>query len=152
MLRSPTLPAISAGLMTLLALGIGAAAEHHKGAKLFSIPPGPAETTLNEWSRQSGIQVLFDCPLVQNYRTRAVAEAFTPLDALGAMLRDTPLTFSVVNDRTIAVIVGTQYCEPWLADAAPLPPCVQMPGVAALQFSSAHNDVVHTHGSKKGDL
>ncbi len=111
--------------MTLLALSIGSAAEHHRGAKLFNIPPGPAGLRLVEWSRQAGLQVAFDFTTVQHYRTRGIAAAFTPLDALGAMLRDTPLTYDVVNRRTINVSVGTQVCEPWLADAATLPPCVQ---------------------------
>lgn len=127
MLRSPTKLVISTSLLALLALSIGSAAEHHRGAKLFSIPPGPAARGLSEWSNQAGLQVLFDFTLVEHMRTRGIAAAFTPLDALGAMLRDTPLTYGVVNHRTVAVIVGTQYCEPWLADAAPLPPCVQMP-------------------------
>lgn len=132
MLRSPTVPAISAGLLTLLALGIGSAAEHHKGAKLFSIPPGRADFAINEWSRQARLQVLFDFALAERFRTRGIYSAFTPLDALGAMLRDTPLTYGIVNENTVAVFEGMQYCEPWLADAAPLPPCVQMRGLATL--------------------
>ncbi len=127
MLRSPTQPAISAGFLALLALSIGSAAEHHQGAKLFSIPPGFAVKTLDEWSKQAGLQVLYDFKLVEHMRTRGIANAFTPLDALGAMLRDSPLTYTIVNRKTIALIIGTQYCEPWLADYAPLPPCVQMP-------------------------
>jgi hypothetical protein len=118
--------------LTLLALGIGSAAEHHKGAKLFSIPPGRAAITLNEWSRQARVQVLFDFASIERFRTRGIYSAFTPLDALGAMLRDTPLTYDMVNENTVSVVEGTQYCEPWLADAAPLPPCVQMPGLATL--------------------
>lgn len=128
MLRSPTKPVITAGFLSLLALSIGSAAEHHKGAKLFSIPPGPAAITIDEWSRQAGLQVLFDYTLVEHMRTRGIADAFTPLDALGAMLRDLPVTYSIVNRRTVAVIIGAQYCEPWLADDAPLPPCEQSPG------------------------
>lgn len=107
MLRSPTKQSGQAGSLVLLALAIGAAPAHSDSALLFSIPGGQASQTIKEWSRQAGLQVLFDMETAQRYRTRGVASAFTPLDALGEMLRDTPLTFDVVNPRTVSVRFGT---------------------------------------------
>lgn len=117
-----------AGFSTLaLAWGNAAAAD---GEALISIPPGNAIDTLLEWTDQTGIQLLDDFSVVKLWRTRGVAGTLRPLDALGMMLRDTPLTYEVANAYTVYVIPGTQYCQPWLSpEVAPLPPCVQMPAV-----------------------
>lgn len=126
MLITQTHRSLVAGFSTLaLALGNPAAAE---GERLFSIPPGNAIDTLNTWTDQSGIQILFDFPTAQPWRTHGVVGTLRPLDALSIMLRDTPLTYEIGNPRTVYVIPGSQYCQPWLKPAyAPLPPCVQMP-------------------------
>lgn len=127
MLEHPTQPAIRAGFLVTLALSIGAAPAYCGDAVLYSIPPGWAPQTLNEWARQTHVQVSLDSKEMQHYRTRGIAATFRPLDALGAMLRDTPFTYHVINARTVAIIPGQHYCQPWLAEEAPLPPCVQMP-------------------------
>ncbi len=96
--------------------------------RYFFIPSGDATATIRQWAWQSGLQVLFDWPSTAPYRTRAVDNRFGALDALGAMLRDTPLTYARVNARTLAVIIGAQYCQPWQdPHSAPLPPCEPMP-------------------------
>lgn len=131
MLGSPTRTTLKAGLLTL-ALGIGATA-HGQGERLFSIPPGTLSGTALEWSYQAGIQVLFDSAAFATVRTRGVVGALSPLDALGAMLRDSPLTYAVVNRKTVAVVPGSQYCRPWIdPQYAPLPPCV--PGLEGVRL------------------
>jgi hypothetical protein len=127
MFWSPTYSARPAGFLALLALAIGADPAHSEGAQLFNIPPGPAMDALDQWSRQTHIQVLYDFHVVKHYRARGVGFAYRPLDALGAMLLNTPLAFDVINDHTVSVILGGQYCEPWLGAHSPLPPCEQMP-------------------------
>jgi hypothetical protein len=123
MLRTPTHPAFVAGFATL-ALAIGAAPEAAEGERLYSIPPGLAQLTVNEWSFQSGLQVLFDFTALAGVRTRGVVGTLTPLDALGALLRDTNFTYGIANSRSVVVVPGTQWCRPWLGADAPLPPCV----------------------------
>lgn len=122
MLRTPTHSAFVAGFTTL-ALAIGAP-EAAEGERLYSIAPGLAQLTVIEWSNQSGLQVLFDFTALAGVRTRGVVGTFTPLDALGAMLRDTNITYSLVNSGHVAVVPGSQWCRPWLGADAPLPPCV----------------------------
>lgn len=126
MITHQTVRPFLAGFSTL-ALAIGNAAAAH-GELLISIPPGNAQDTLLIWTDQTGLQILYDAPVVAHWRTRAAVGSLTPLDALGLMLRDTALTYEPADNRTVYVIPGSQYCQPWLsADLAPLPPCVQMP-------------------------
>ncbi len=110
-----------------LALGLGVPALG--GELLISIPPGAATRTLNEWSYQTGFQVLFDFRVVHGVRTHGVAGTWRPLDALAAMLRDTGITYDPTDNRTVAVIPGTLsgYCLPELGALAPLPPCRPLP-------------------------
>lgn len=126
MLTTLTRRSFTAGFSTLaLAFGKVAAAQ---GALLIAIPPGNAGNALIEWNEQTGIEVLYDYEVVNPWRTRGAVGTLTPLDALGLMLRDTPLAYEVISPRVVAVKPGTRYCEPWLSpQIAPLPPCVQLP-------------------------
>lgn len=58
---------------------------------------------LNEFSRQSDLQVLFDFNIVRGMNTHAVSGDFDASTALTAMLKDTNLVFDFVNDRTLTV-------------------------------------------------
>lgn len=128
MARIHTRRSFAAGLSALVfVVGRARAAD---AVRAFSIPAGQAVLALCEWSRITDIQVIFDFESLLPYRTRAVVGSFTVLDALGAMLRDTPLTFDIVNPRLVDVMIGTQYCQPWQNPKwAPLPPCMQMPAM-----------------------
>ncbi len=99
--RVQSLPVLAAFILwTLLALPRTAA-----GAPLveFHIAPGEATLTLNEFSRQANLQLLFDFLIVRGRLTRAVEGSFEPRDALRRMLANTGLTFDFVNERTLAV-------------------------------------------------
>lgn len=72
-------------------------------ARDFDIDAGQATLTLNEFSRQSDLQVLFDFNALKERRTRQVRGNLTPQEALAQMLGDTDLTFDFVNERTLAV-------------------------------------------------
>jgi hypothetical protein len=88
------------------------------------IPAGPLGYTVNEWSRQSDFQVLFDFQSYAYVKTNAVRGRYLSLIALRVMLRGTGLGFEVINNRTVGVInVGPIQCHPELAEKAPLPPC-----------------------------
>src|SRR6202043_2567107 len=69
----------------------------------FHIEAGDAALTLNEFSRQSTLQLLFDYNIVRGRKTRAVSGEYAATAALEQMLADTGLVFDFVNDRTLAV-------------------------------------------------
>lgn len=69
----------------------------------FHIEAGDAALTLNEFSRQAGLQLLFDFSVVRGRTTQAVKGPYEPRDALRRMLASTGLTFDFVNPRTLAV-------------------------------------------------
>lgn len=75
----------------------------------FHIEAGDATLTLNEFSRQSSLQLLFDYNVVRGRKTRAVSGEFEPSMALKQMLEDTGLVFDFVNDRTLAVTVSNHH-------------------------------------------
>src|ERR1700730_13830792 len=69
----------------------------------FDLEAGDASVMLNEFSRQSDLQVLFDFNLLRGMKTHAVDGDLDPSIALKSMLKGTNLIFDFVNDRTLAV-------------------------------------------------
>jgi iron complex outermembrane receptor protein len=69
----------------------------------FHIAAGDATLTLNEFSRQAHVQLLWDFNVVKGRVTQAVDGLYEPRDALRHMLGNTGLVFAVVNERTLAV-------------------------------------------------
>lgn len=69
----------------------------------FQIASGAASYTLNEFGRQSGIQLLFDFVTTGVRTTRSIEGKYEPRDALRKMLEGTDLDFAFVNERTLAV-------------------------------------------------
>lgn len=72
-----------------LALSASHAAEEVR--KLFNVPAGPAETTLKQFSEQSGHGVIFVTSAVQGIETRAVQGELAVREALDLMITGTPL-------------------------------------------------------------
>lgn len=73
------------------------------GLQHFDLAAGDAALMLNEFGRQSGLQVMFDFELPRGMKTGAVRGDFSAADALKQMLKGTPLRFEFVNERTLAV-------------------------------------------------
>jgi iron complex outermembrane receptor protein len=69
----------------------------------FDLEAGDASLQLNEFSRQSDLQVLFDFNILRGMKTRAVSGDLDPAIALKSMLKGTNLVFDFVNDHTLAV-------------------------------------------------
>jgi iron complex outermembrane recepter protein len=67
------------------------------------IDAGGAASTLNEFSRQSGLQLLFDYNIVRGLKTRALSIDADACGALTNMLAGTKLVFDYVNAHTLAV-------------------------------------------------
>src|SRR5580700_1206401 len=55
----------------------------------FELEAGDASVMLNEFSRQSDLQVLFDFNILRGMKTRAVSGDFDPSAALKSMLKGT---------------------------------------------------------------
>jgi len=94
-------PAIAALLLGVLLAGARPALAA-PGVE-FHVPAGDASRTLNEFSRQAGLQLLFDYTVVRGRPTQAVEGWYEPRDALRRLLGDTGLTFTLVNEHTLAV-------------------------------------------------
>jgi outer membrane receptor protein involved in Fe transport len=91
-------------LILVLVLGFGAVHAIAAGPRRnFQIEAGDASVMLNEFSRQSDLQVLFDFNVLMGMQTRAVRGNLQASDALTAMLAGTGLVFEFVNDHTLAV-------------------------------------------------
>ena len=96
------LPGLLSGLLLALLLSLPARAAS-PAALEFHIRSGDVTLTLNEFSRQANLQLLFDFGIVRGRTTRAVDGYFEPRDALRRMLLSTGLELYFVNERTLAV-------------------------------------------------
>ena len=67
------------------------------------IDAGNATSTLAEFVRQTGLQLLFEADAISHCTTHAVDGHFEPVEVLRLMLEGTGLTFELINDRTISI-------------------------------------------------
>jgi len=67
------------------------------------IDVGEAQNTLNEWSRQTDLQVLFDFNRLRGIWTNKVVCDCTAAESLQQLIRHLGLTYDFVNPRTVAV-------------------------------------------------
>jgi hypothetical protein len=72
----------------------------------FHIEAGDAALTLNEFSHQSSLQLLFDYNIVRGRKTQAVSGEYEAPAARAQMLADTGLVFDFVNERTLPQTFG----------------------------------------------
>jgi iron complex outermembrane recepter protein len=86
-----------------LALLVSFPARATQKMQTFHIEAGDATLTLNEFSRQSSLQLLFDYNIVRGRKTRGISGEYEASAALRQMLAETGLVFDFVNDRTLAV-------------------------------------------------
>jgi iron complex outermembrane receptor protein len=100
---SPNAVSLYLGGLIALALLLSLPARAATKLHTFHIEAGDATLTLNEFSRQSSLQLLFDYNIVRGRKTRAVSGEYEASAALRQMLVDTGLVFDFVNERTLAV-------------------------------------------------
>jgi iron complex outermembrane recepter protein len=91
----------------------------------FYIEEQPLIAALNDWSKQSGLQVVWPSRNHTQYgNTLLLQGTFAPMQALELLLRNSGLTYSMINERTVVIreqmpqassAVGTQ--KFWLAAA-----------------------------------
>ena len=81
----------------------GAAAYASEALKRpFDLAPGAAETSLKQFSLQSGLEVLFISESVASVRTNAVKGSYTPREAIDLMLAKTQLI--AVQDKATGAL------------------------------------------------
>jgi hypothetical protein len=78
------------------------ASERHRKLRV-RIDAGNATSTLAEFVRQTGLQLLFDADAISHCTTHAVDGHFEAVEVLRRMLEGTGLTFEFINDRTISI-------------------------------------------------
>lgn len=90
----------SAFAQSVQAQGVNAPA-----ARSFNIPAQPLTNALNQFGRQSGLQVAFPAEASQGVRSNAVVGSFTPQEALAQLLQGTGVSYRITSQGT-AVIGG----------------------------------------------
>jgi TonB-dependent siderophore receptor len=87
----------------VLALAGALGAQGAETATKFDISPQPIGDALNQFARQTGLQVVIDPQEGRGVVAREVVGSFTPSEALAKLLANTGLTFSFLNERTVSV-------------------------------------------------
>lgn len=119
----------------------------------FDVAVGTAPATLLDFGRQAGLQLLFDFESVKQVETRAVAGQLEPAVALTEMLRGTGLTFSMVNDRTVAVKSNRLAASHLSANGAgPLAVAASVESSATEESGPKSTKLPATKDSAQGDL
>jgi len=97
--RSRHLISLTPLFFALTSINVEAAGPHRH----FDLDAGDASLMLNEFSRQSDLQVLFDFNILRGMKTQAVTGDLDASAALKGILKGTNLVFDFVNDHTLAV-------------------------------------------------
>lgn len=93
--------AVLAGLLCALALQ---SARSAAPAYTLHIESQALDTALQEFARQTGMQVLFFSRLTEGRRSRALDGKYSLDAALSALLSQANLTYRIVNARTIEIV------------------------------------------------
>jgi hypothetical protein len=72
----------------------------------FSVPAGRAEDTLEVFSEQSGLNVIYDFSVVRSQQTRPVAGRYELKDALRRMLLHSGLKFKITSLSVLSIKVA----------------------------------------------
>ncbi len=82
----------------------GAATDATEQATMsLRIAEQPLDEALQEFSRQSGVQVIFFSRITDGHRSRGASGEFTIEAALKALLAGSGLSFRVINPRTVEI-------------------------------------------------
>jgi iron complex outermembrane receptor protein len=83
---------------------VGATGETAKRATVsLRIAAQPLDEALQEFSRQSSVQIVFFSHIAEGVRSPGVNGDFTLDEAMKALLTGSGLTFRIINSRTIQV-------------------------------------------------
>jgi iron complex outermembrane recepter protein len=140
--------------VTVLAIGGAVAAETQSSRPRVvnvDIRSQPIGTALNELARQAGLQLLFFTDVASDLKqpAPALAGTFATEEALLKLLANTGLTFSYVNERTVAVHRPNSVSRDKTTRAEALPPVIRLAN--DLKIAEAGNDeVLRDTGSPGG--
>ena len=97
--------AIVAGTVLVLLAGLAAGAPRAATDPIaFSIDSSPLPDALNAWAQQAGLQLIWPADeRAAQFKTQRVAGSLSPESALQQLLLGTGLTYSFVDDRTVAI-------------------------------------------------
>jgi len=112
------------GLALSVLLGLAWAHCACAAPKHFDLPSGDAGKMLNLFAQQAEMQLLFDFTKLAGRQTPAVVGDYEPLDALKKLIAGLPITYTLVNDRTLALTMtpdGTLRPRRWWQRLAPKP-------------------------------
>ena len=77
----------------------------------FSMPGGPLDDALREFSDQSGISVIYDHRIVSGRVAPPISGPLTTRDALDALLDGSPLEYREIDSSTLAIIERPRVIE-----------------------------------------
>lgn len=85
-----------------------ASAQSSQNQVTLDIAVQPMEQALNDFARQTGLQLLFRAEEVSTQLTApSIAGSFTPQAALDRLLANSPLAYEFINARTVAIRLKT---------------------------------------------
>jgi Secretin and TonB N terminus short domain len=91
--------------VSLACVSGGARAVHSAESTVYrlTIASQPLGAALQEFARQTGTQVIFFSRLTDGLRAPALDGQYTIRSALTALLANSPLTFRMINSRTVEI-------------------------------------------------
>lgn len=78
-----------------------------KGAVEYNLEPQPLTAALQEFSKQSGLQIGYDSALATGLRSNGVIDATNPDAALESILAGTGLSYQFIDDSTVVIKVNS---------------------------------------------
>ena len=93
-------------LILIVIVACMAALAHSASAEVMEVKgigPQPLGQALDDWARQTGLQVIYGTQLVQGRASKGASAGSTPRDALTQLLDGSGLTVTWLNERTAAV-------------------------------------------------
>jgi TonB-dependent receptor len=124
-------PILAIVLIAIALFTATAEATPAEAARAFNVPAGEAERALRQFSEQADLDLLYSIAAVRGEFTRAVEGNLTPSEALGQLLRDTPLRAArhpVTGGYAITRESGT------VREKTPSPSSGDMPPTSAMKL------------------
>lgn len=98
-------------LMTLAAMGVGAASSPvraESAERSYDIPAQDLEMALLAFSRQSGIDIVYDRPVLEGLRSTPLAGEFSAPVAIATLLRDSHLSHRFTSATAVLILRAGQ--------------------------------------------
>jgi hypothetical protein len=92
------------GVGLMLALSCGSDRVCAQSVYTLHIEAQPLDLALQEFARQTGMQILFYSPLTDGRSSTALDGRYTLDAAIAALLLDSKLTYRMVNAKTIEIV------------------------------------------------